>query len=67
MLISFNSTSHAIRAEKVLLENKLKVVVLPLPDRIRAGCGICLKIDDENMAKNILKEKQIEFEVHKND
>ncbi|MCL2556115.1 MAG: DUF3343 domain-containing protein [Firmicutes bacterium] len=67
MLISFNSTSHAIRAERMLIENGINVTVMPIPAKIRAGCGIALNIDDIKTVKTILNEAQIEFEVHKND
>ena len=43
-IIAFESTSFAIKAERLLLEQKLSVAVLPLPTDIRAGCGICLKL-----------------------
>jgi len=66
MLISFGSTSHAIRGERVLLDDGIKVVVMPLPSKIRAGCGIALKIElcDIDIIKKILTKHQIEFEVH---
>jgi len=67
MLISFSSTSHAIRAEKVLLENNIKATVLPLPNKIRAGCGICLMVDDNNRINEILSENEIQFKIHYNE
>jgi|GEM_PF-1358033 len=64
MLIVFNSTSHAIRAERVLLDRAIKAVVMPLPARIRAGCGICLRVEDHERVIRVLKEFSIAFEVH---
>ena len=64
MLFSFNSTSHAIRAERVLLDENLKVTILPLPPKIKAGCGICLLTADKDKAIGILKMHDIEFKTH---
>jgi len=43
-IITFKNTNFAIKAEQCLLEQKMKVSVLPLPSQISAGCGICLKV-----------------------
>ncbi len=48
-LITFKNTNQAIKAEKCLEERDLKVTVLPLPSKIRAGCGICLKLRAEDI------------------
>jgi len=49
-IIAFNNTNQAIKAEHCLLEKKLRVDVIPLPPKIRAGCGICLRIAPEDIA-----------------
>ena len=43
-IIKFDNTTSAIKAEKCLLERKIQAGVLPLPSRLSAGCGICLRI-----------------------
>jgi len=48
-IVAFGSTSHAIKAEQRLLENRIDVAVLPLPPRIRAGCGICLRVGSDSI------------------
>lgn len=48
-IITFKNTNQAIKAEKCLEERDLKVTVLPLPSKIRAGCGICLKLRAEDI------------------
>ena len=37
-IVSFNSTHHAIRSEKLFGENSLKVMALPTPREITASC-----------------------------
>ena len=46
-IITFKNTNIAIKAEQCLLEQRLKVSVLPLPSHISAGCGICLRINQD--------------------
>ena len=37
-----------MRAEQALTETNLRPLVMPLPSQIRAGCGLCLRIDPEH-------------------
>ena len=48
-VITFRNTNFAIKAEKRLLEQKLQVGVMPLPSQISAGCGICLRINEDEI------------------
>ena len=61
-ILTFKNTNFAVKSEQFLLEQKLRVGVLPLPPQIRAGCGICLRIrpDEIRQALEILKEKGID-------
>ncbi len=52
-LITFNRTSEAIQGEAILLEKGLSVKVLPLPSRIRAGCGICFRLLPEEFEEAV--------------
>jgi hypothetical protein len=48
-IITFKNTNFAIKAEQCLLEQKLQVGVLPLPSQISAGCGICLRVNQDEI------------------
>jgi hypothetical protein len=48
-ILTFKNTNFAIKAEQCLLEQKLRVGVLPLPSQISAGCGICLRIKPDEI------------------
>ncbi|WP_101773888.1 DUF3343 domain-containing protein [Peptostreptococcus faecalis] len=50
-LISFNSTHHAIRTEKLLKEAGLKFLTLPTPREITASCGLSIKFEYEEIDK----------------
>ncbi|SHH60082.1 Protein of unknown function [Sporobacter termitidis DSM 10068] len=48
-IITFDNTSSAIKAEQYLLAARLRVGVMPLPSQVRAGCGICLRLPEEQI------------------
>lgn len=49
-----------------MLVKNLHVSVIPLPSDISAGCGICLRLSDDEIetAVNILSENGIEFNLY---
>lgn len=44
LVVTFPSTHDAIAAEDALRDLGLALQVIPLPDWIRAGCGLALRI-----------------------
>ena len=65
-VILFDSTNHAIRAEKILKESSsVKMRIVPVPKKLSANCGICIRflVEDLQEIENILKKKEI---VYKN-
>ncbi len=60
---TFPNTHAVIAAEQALLSAKIAVKVRPVPNAIRAGCGLCLCVSPENVdkAEQTLAEKNIEF------
>lgn len=60
IVITFDATTEAIRAEKLLVQAGLCPLVMPLPSQIKAGCGLCLRVRPEALqaAKNTLAEGQ---------
>ncbi|RDY23442.1 DUF3343 domain-containing protein [Romboutsia maritimum] len=62
-IVSFNSTHHAIRSDKLFNENNIKSTTLPTPREITASCGISIRFLYENIneVKSILEENSIEF------
>ena len=49
VVMAFDAATEAIRAEKLLIQAGLCPLVMPLPSRIKAGCGICLRIRPESL------------------
>lgn len=62
-IVSFNSTHHAIRLDKLLEESSVRVTTLPTPREITASCGISIRFlyEDIEKVKNILTENNIEY------
>jgi hypothetical protein len=48
-MFTFANTRDAIEGEKKLLAAGLAAGVMPLPGRIGAGCGICLRVSSEEL------------------
>lgn len=60
---TFPSTSAVITAEQVLVDAGMKVKVRPVPNAIRAGCGLCLSVapDKQKQAMEILKNNSADY------
>ena len=46
-IVSFNSTHHAIRLDKLLGESSVRATTLPTPREITASCGISIRFLDK--------------------
>lgn len=63
-IIAFDSTHHAMSAEKSLKNINLPVQVIPVPKEITLGCGLSLKINEQHISQaleNLLENKNISF------
>jgi uncharacterized SAM-binding protein YcdF (DUF218 family) len=61
------STSHAIRAEKVLDKAGLSCKLIPVPRHLSSDCGVCVRIArlDQETALQALAAARVEMEgVH---
>lgn len=60
-VILVDSTSHALRIEKLLNNQNLPCKLIPVPRRLSSDCGVCVRIlrQDMEMIKNLLNEQQI--------
>lgn len=70
-VITFSSTSHALKAEKIMKENEREFIITPTLREISSSCGLSLKFKPENlelfyaelMKKNIAIDEVYEVEV----
>jgi hypothetical protein len=50
-IFTFARTRDAIEGEKKLLAGGMRPGVMPLPDQLGAGCGICLRVGPAELEK----------------
>lgn len=62
-LITFKSTHHAIRFEKVIKENNFNAEIIPVPRQIHDSCGLAVKVKNQFLNDIIIiaKSKNIEM------
>jgi hypothetical protein len=65
LIVTFNNTHEAMKAESVCINEKIKVTMMPTPTYITKSCGISLKADIgivDNL-KKIIKDNKMEFKT----
>ena len=62
-IVSFNSTHHAIRTEKILNDNNIRCTTLPTPREITASCGISIRFlfEDIENVKNLVESSEVDY------
>lgn len=65
-VLLFESTHHAMEAEKYLKEKKLPARIISTPEKIKASCGFSLKydIEVEQEILDLLNQHEILFEAY---
>jgi hypothetical protein len=61
------STSHALRAEKVLARAGIDCKLIPVPRELSSDCGVCVRVGREERlrAEQVLEDAELEIEgVH---
>ncbi|RKD22886.1 hypothetical protein BEP19_11655 [Ammoniphilus oxalaticus] len=63
ILIAFDSTQQAIRAETLLEYADIEIDTLPTPKQVTAGCALSIEFseDDFSLAKQIIEEQRVEI------
>lgn len=59
-VVLFHSTSHAIRAEKVLKQAGVVHKMIPTPRQLSSDCGMALRFDradEEKVARTLAEHK----------
>ena len=62
-VILFHSTSHAIRAERIVREAGLRSKMIPVPRHISSDCGVCVRVarSDKDAALSALQTAGMEI------
>lgn len=63
-VILFQSTSHALRLERLAIDSGIKGKLIPVPRKISSDCGVCYRFTEEEMdkIKKLLSDSNIEYE-----
>lgn len=63
-VILFYSTSHAIRAEKILQKTGVQTKMIPVPRHLSSDCGVCVRIKqtDREAARQALDAAGLEID-----
>jgi len=63
MLMAFDSTQQALRAEMLLEYANIEIDILPTPKEITAGCAISIEFPDEELKQvvSIIRSERVEI------
>lgn len=63
MLIAFDSTQQALRAEMLLDYAEIEIDIRPTPKEITAGCSISIEFDDGDLTRvqDIFQQERVEI------
>jgi hypothetical protein len=63
MLIAFDSTQQALRAEMLLEYAGIEIDIRPTPKQITAGCALSIEFPEEELerVKTIIREEHVEI------
>jgi hypothetical protein len=63
MLMAFDSTQQALRAEMLLEYGEVEIDTRPTPKEITAGCALSIEFPQEQLelVRNIVREEKVEI------
>jgi hypothetical protein len=50
-VILLHSTSHALKAERILRDRKIPHKLIPVPRQFSSDCGVCLRVAAARLAE----------------
>lgn len=64
-VILVESTSHALRIEKLLVKHNLTCKLIPVPRHLSSDCGVCVRIlkKDLETIKFVIQKQSIELQA----
>jgi hypothetical protein len=67
LLLLFESTHAAIKAERLCMGKDLPCKVIAVPREISSSCGIALELTEahEGAVKELLRENSVPFKLHR--
>lgn len=69
LILVFESTHKVLKAEKILLDNKVKLEIITTPKDISSDCGMAIRINplvsNQNDVQTILNESGLLYTLYK--
>lgn len=67
LIVAFESSHDAMKAETLLNREGLSVRLIPLPPEVSAGCGLTLRseLDQESKVREILQREVIKGDFYR--
>jgi len=64
VVILVQSTSYAMRVEKLLLDAGIACKMIPVPRHISSDCGVCVRVrhEDGDAARRVVEAGRVEVE-----
>ncbi len=65
-VVLFHTSSHAIRAEKILGQAGIDCRLTPVPRHLSSDCGVCIRVarDDREAARAVLEGAKLEVAAY---
>lgn len=70
VIFTFHNTHDSIISEQILLDSGFLVKVMPMPEAITAGCGLCLRLNEdisEDGYKCLISKNTVPMGIYKRD
>ncbi len=68
LILTFQSTHHVLKAERILIAKGIKFDIIPTPKDITSECGMSIRIDphitSSPVLNSILSEANFEFDIY---
>lgn len=60
-IIVYKNTHDAMEAEKNLTNENIEFRVMPTPTSITQSCGMCTRIESEELLNNVIERKLVNY------
>jgi len=67
--ITFKSVSYAMKFETAIKNYDIKIKIIPVPRSISSSCGLCVRLNIDDMDKliSIINNNNLEYaDIHRN-
>jgi len=66
-ILTFDSIHQVLKAEQLLLKQKVAIDIIPTPKSVSTNCGMSIRLREEKdliLIKDVLEKENLSFSVH---